>query len=96
MCDDKTIIKAVRENPERGFRLLMAAYRQTTGACGGIDFWGNCWEWTSTRTDNGQYIVKGGAWNTSRDECRSEYSDTAFDGSKGYDNVGIRVVREDR
>jgi len=22
------------------------AYKQTTGACGGIDFWGNCWEWT--------------------------------------------------
>ena len=28
MCDDKTIIKAVRENPERGFRLLMSAYRE--------------------------------------------------------------------
>ena len=26
------------------------AYKQTTGACGGIDFWGNCWEWTSTQT----------------------------------------------
>ena len=23
------------------------AYSQTTGACGGIDFWGNCWEWTA-------------------------------------------------
>ena len=22
------------------------AYAQTKGACGGIDFWGNCWEWT--------------------------------------------------
>ena len=72
------------------------AYNQTTGACGGIDFWGNCWEWTSTQTANGVYIVKGGAWDTSRDECRSEYSDTAFDGSKGYQNVGFRVVRVDR
>ena len=72
------------------------AYKQTTGACGGIDFWGNCWEWTSTQTAGGQYIVKGGAWDTSRDECRSEYSDTAYDGSKGYANVGFRVVRIDK
>lgn len=72
------------------------AYQQTTGACGGIDFWGNCWEWTSTQATGGQYIVKGGAWDTSRDECRSEYSDTAYDGSKGYPNVGFRVVRIDR
>lgn len=69
------------------------AYKQTTGACGGIDFWGNCWEWTSTQAANGEYIVKGGAWDTSRDECRSEYSDTAYDGFKGYTNVGFRVVR---
>ena len=72
------------------------AYKQTTGACGGIDFWGNCWEWTSTQTAGGQYIVKGGAWDTSRDECRSEYSDTALDGSQGYANVGFRVVRIDK
>lgn len=72
------------------------AYNQTTGACGGIDFWGNCWEWTSTQTATGQYIVKGGAWDTSRDSCRSEYSDDSRDGSQGYANVGIRVVRVDR
>ena len=72
------------------------AYKQTTGACGGIDFWGNCWEWTSTQTADGEYIVKGGAWDTSRDECRSEYSDTAYDGSQVYANVGFRVVRVDR
>ena len=72
------------------------AYSQTTGACGGIDFWGNCWEWTSTQTADGEYIVKGGAWDTSRDECRSEYSDTAYDGSQVYANVGFRVVRVDR
>ena len=71
------------------------AYKQTTGACGGIDFWGNCWEWTSTQTASGEYIVKGGAWDTSRDECRSEYSDIAYDGTKGYLNVGFRVVRVD-
>ncbi len=72
------------------------AYNQTTGACGGIDFWGNCWEWTSTQTATGQYIVKGGAWDTSRDSCRSEYSDDSRDGTRGYANVGFRVVRVDR
>ena len=71
-------------------------YKQTTGACGGIDFWGNCWEWTSTQTATGEYIVKGGAWDSSRDSCRSEYSDDSRDGTKGYANVGFRVVRVGR
>ena len=72
------------------------AYNETTGACGGVDFWGNCWEWTSTQSATGEYIVKGGAWDTSRDSCRSEYSDDSRDGTKGYANVGFRVVRVDR
>ena len=32
------------------------AYNQTTGACGGIDFWGNCWEWTSSTDADGLYV----------------------------------------
>lgn len=72
------------------------AYSSTTGACGGIDFWGNCWEWTSSNTTEGMYIVKGGAWDSSRDDCRSEVSDIAKDGTQRYDNVGFRVVRVDR
>ena len=72
------------------------AYSQTTGACGGIDFWGNCWEWTSTQNASGLHIVKGGAWNSSRDECRTEYSEAVRDPSSGYPNVGFRVVRVDR
>ena len=72
------------------------AYSGSKGNCGGIDFWGNCWEWTSTQTATGEYIVKGGAWDTSRDSCRSEYSDDSRDGTKGYPNVGFRIVRVDR
>lgn len=72
------------------------AYAQTTGNCGGIDFWGNCWEWTSTQNGEGLYYVKGGSWDSSRDACRSEYVDDVRDGSMGYDNVGFRVVRVDR
>lgn len=69
------------------------AYSQTTGACGGIDFWGNCWEWTSSTDASGSYIVKGGSWDSERDDCRSEKSDVVRTGSQGYANVGFRVVR---
>ena len=70
-------------------------YSQSTGACGGIDFWGNCWEWTSSTDANGQYIVKGGSWDSKRDDCRSEKSDDVRNGAQGYVNVGFRVVRVD-
>lgn len=72
------------------------AYKESVGNCGGIDFWGNCWEWSSTQNDAGEYMVKGGSWDSSRDQCRSEYSDDYRDGSQRYANVGFRVVRVDR
>ena len=72
------------------------AYKESTGACGGIDFWGNCWEWTTTQSENGEYIVKGGSWDSDRDECRSEYLGATRNGDSGYANVGFRVVRVDR
>ena len=71
------------------------AYDQTTGACGGIDFWGNCWEWTSSMDASGAYIIKGGSWDSERDDCRSEKSDIVRNGTQGYANVGFRVVRTD-
>lgn len=71
------------------------AYGQTTGACGGIDFWGNCWEWTSSTDASGSYIIKGGSWDSERDDCRSEKSDVVRTGTQGYMNVGFRVVRTD-
>lgn len=71
------------------------AYSQTTGACGGIDFWGNCWEWTSSTDASGAYIIKGGSWDSDRDDCRSEKSDVVRNGTQGYTNVGFRVVRID-
>lgn len=71
------------------------AYKQSTGACGGIDFWGNCWEWTTSTDVDGQYLVKGGSWDAKRDDYRSEKSDDVRSGNKGYANVGFRVVRTD-
>ena len=71
------------------------AYEQSKGACGGIDFWGNCWEWTSSIDKKGFYIIKGGSWDSKRDDCRSEKADDVRNGSHGYANVGFRVVRSD-
>ncbi len=71
------------------------AYSQSKGACGGIDFWGNCWEWTSSTDASGSYIIKGGSWDSKRDDCRTEKSDDVRKGSQGYANVGFRVVRVD-
>lgn len=76
------------------------AYDKTLSACGAIDMWGNCWEWTSTPFFHGQnddgksLIVKGGAYNSSRTNCRTEYKGESRDISKKYDNVGFRVVKE--
>lgn len=87
-------VKMNSNHVEKGLTAV-DAYAETTGASGGIDFWGNCWEWTSTQNAAGQYIVKGGSWDSSRDACRSEYSDEARDASGRYANVGFRVVRVD-
>ena len=80
---------------ERGLTPVNA-YAQTIGASGGIDFWGNSWEWTSTSSAPGLYIVKGGSWDSSRDAARSEYSGDSRQGTQTYANVGFRVVRTDR
>ncbi len=69
----------------------------TRGAHGAIDFWGNVWEWTSTeRSNNGVMItlgVKGGAWNTARTDCRTEYREEGRAAALGYEDVGFRVIR---
>ncbi|MGN1093662.1 MAG: SUMF1/EgtB/PvdO family nonheme iron enzyme, partial [Candidatus Neoclostridium sp.] len=68
----------------------------TRGAHGAVDFWGNVWEWTSTvRATNAngvQYGVKGGAWNSARTDCRTEYRKEGRAGSAGYEDVGFRVL----
>ena len=43
----------------------------------------------------GLYIIKGGSWDSKRDDCRSEKSDDVRNGAQGYANVGFRVVRVD-
>ena len=72
------------------------AYASTKGACGGYDFWGNCWELTSTKRGDGMVAVKGGAFDSKRTECRTEARTESRKASAGYPNVTFRVVREDR
>ncbi len=71
------------------------AYARTKGACGGVDFWGNCWEWTSTARGGGGRAVKGGAYDSQRTACRTEDRSAARDAPGRYPNVTFRVVRED-
>ena len=72
------------------------AYKDTKGACGGIDFWGNCWEWTSTSRGKGKNAVKGGAFDSKRTACRTEARTECRSAASGYANVTLRIVREDK
>ena len=72
------------------------SYKDTKGACGGIDFWGNCWEWTSTVRGKGKNAVKGGAFDSKRTACRTEARTECRSAGSGYPNVTLRVVREDK
>lgn len=69
-------------------------YAQTKGACGGIDFWGNCWEWTSTKRNSTDNAVKGGAFDSKRTDCRTESKASSRKADGHYGNVTIRLVRE--
>ncbi len=73
------------------------AYAKTLSACGAIDMWGNCWEWTSTKiAERGKTVmaVKGGSWNSRRTDCRTEQKGEGRESSAGSGDVGFRVVLE--
>ncbi len=74
------------------------AYADTRSACGAIDMWGNCWEWTSTAGEGAAptRLVKGGSWRSARTDCRTEAKGVARAVDKGHDDVGFRVLREER
>ncbi len=68
----------------------------TRGAHGAIDFWGNVWEMTSTITSSNEDTlirVKGGAYNTTRNECRTEYHDESRSVSSYFKDLGFRVIQ---
>lgn len=87
---------------ERSGTTPVDAYAKTLAACGAIDMWGNCWEWTSTKIAASQDIqrdktvmeVKGGSWSSPRMSCRTEERGEGRESSAGFSDVGFRVVRE--
>ena len=81
---------------EDGTLSAVTAHAQTLAACGAIDMWGNCWEWTSTERGAGRRAVKGGAWSTPRTDCRTECRTFARKESAGHPDVGFRVVKVTR
>ncbi len=78
-----------------GERTSVFEYSDTTrGAHGAIDFWGNVWEWTSSSKDSDNLLeVKGGAYNTTRNECRTEYRNESRNKNESYEDVGFRVIQ---
>ena len=72
----------------------VTAYAKTLSASGAVDMWGNVWEWTSTPRTLQNNAVKGGAWNSPRMSCRTEYRNESRKTDVGYDNVGFRIIRE--
>lgn len=70
------------------------AYSNTISASGAVNMWGNVWEWTSTNRTSTTKAVKGGAWNSKRTDCRTEYRNEGRNPQSGYSNVGFRIIRE--
>lgn len=81
---------------EDGALSSVTAHEKTVAACGAVDMWGNCWEWTSTERGAGRRAVKGGAWSTPRTDCRTECRTFARKESAGHPDVGFRIVKESK
>lgn len=81
---------------ENGETTPVDAYAKTKSACGAIDMWGNCWEWTSTPSGGAKSVlaVKGGAWNSRRTDCRTEQKGIGRNASRGFSDVTFRIVKE--
>jgi formylglycine-generating enzyme required for sulfatase activity len=57
------------------------------------DLAGNLWEWTQTVQGPGNFVIRGGCWNT-RDPAELRVSDQKSDPrSYKYDDLGFRCVR---
>ena len=61
---------------------------------GTLDMWGNVWEWLATPHTDLQMKIKGGAFDEPRSQCRTEERGNARDPTRGYSNVGFRLLRE--
>ena len=87
-------------NEDGGYTTPVDAYPDTKAACGALDMWGNCWEWTSTEIvarngrERGEKVnaIKGGSWYAMRNSCRTDYKGEGRRPGGCYNTVGFRVV----
>lgn len=79
---------------EDGHLVAVDTYKGTLSACGAIDMWGNCWEWTSTSRMPNKRAIKGGSYRTVRTNCRTEFRGEDRAEASGFADVGFRVVRQ--
>ena len=85
-----------------GYTTAVDAYPGTKSACGALDMWGNCWEWTSSEivakngAERGKTVnaIKGGSWYANRNSCFTSYRGEGRRPGGCYNTVGFRVVRE--
>ena len=91
-------------NEAGGFTTAVDTYSETKSACGALDMWGNCWEWTSTEiiaqngAERGKKVnaIKGGSWYANRNSCTTSYRGEGRNPNGCYNTVGFRVVKEPR
>ena len=83
-----------------GYTTPVDAYSETKSACGALDMWGNCWEWTSTEivakngAERGKTVnaIKGGSWYANRNSCFTSFRGEGRRPNGCYNTVGFRVV----
>lgn len=91
-------------NDAGGWTTPVDAYPKTKAACGALDMWGNCWEWTSTESvaQNGAErgkmvnVIKGGSWYANRNSCLTSFKGEGRKPNGVYNTVGFRVVQTEK